>query len=223
MMADSKQTLSTWLIRKVQKYGPHVVEVLGKTYEISEDVFNPKFFATSEFMAEHVSVTPQDEVLDVGTGSGILAITAGQVARRVVAVDINPEAVRYARKNAKLNGLEDTVSVLEGDLFSPLESGCRFDVILFNPPYFEGTPTTPLEHALYDPDKRLARRFLGEAKDYLKPGGYVQFGYSTNAEHDRVEEMMVELGWSYQVIATKELGGVWSEETLLIYKLTPNR
>jgi release factor glutamine methyltransferase len=161
--------------------------------------------------------------LDVGTGSGILAITAGQVARRVVAVDINPEAVRYAKKNIEFNGLEDTISVLQGDLFSPLESGCKFDVILFNPPYFEGMPTTPLEHALYDPEKKLAQKFLEEAKDYLKPDGYVQFGYSTNAEHGRVQEMMAELGWRYQVIATRELGGLWSEETLLIYKLTLNQ
>ena len=56
-----KQILVTWLIKKVQKYGPHKVRVLGRTYEVSKDIFNPKFYYTSEFMAKHIQVSPGDD------------------------------------------------------------------------------------------------------------------------------------------------------------------
>ena len=62
----------------------------------------------------------------MGTGSGVGAVFAAQWARRVVAVDINPAAVRCARINALLNHVEDRVDVVEGDLFEPI-GGQRFD------------------------------------------------------------------------------------------------
>jgi len=103
MITRLKQFLVIWLIKKVQKYGPHKVRISGRAYEISEHVFNPKYYFTSGFMAKHIMVTPEDTVLDMGTGSGIQAITAGHSGATVIAVDINPEAVRFAQKNIKAN------------------------------------------------------------------------------------------------------------------------
>ena len=80
-------------------------------------------------------------MLDLGTGSGVGAVFAAQWAGQVVAVDVNPAAVRCARINVLLHGVEDRVDVLQGDLFEPV-AGERFDVILFNPPYFPGQPRT---------------------------------------------------------------------------------
>lgn len=63
----------------------------------------------------------QGAVLDVGTGSGILAIAAARLgAARVLAVDIDPVAVRVARENVKINSLSDRVEVMEGDLVKGL-------------------------------------------------------------------------------------------------------
>ena len=211
-----RQRFGTCAVKLVQRYGPHTVEVLGGTYVVSEDVFNPKFYLTSEFMARHVRVRPQDEVLDVGTGSGIQAITAGRTARKVIAVDINPHAVRCARENVARNGVAASVQVLEGDLFSPLAAGDRFDVILFAPPYFDGGLERPIDHALNDPGKVVARRFLTEARGRLTPGGYVQMIYSTAADPERVLAMAKELGWQVSVLAEKKA----LFETFSIYKLT---
>jgi len=210
------QRFASRVVRLVQKHGPHTVNVMGKTYVVSEDVFNPKFYITSEFMAKHVSVAPEDEVLDIGTGSGIQAITAGQVARKVVAIDINSQAVRCASENVKRNGLEGTVSVLQSDLFSTLPPGALFNVILFTPPYFEGRVRTDFDHALYDPGKSLAGRFLKEARGYLRPNGYIQMVYSTRADPERVLSIAHELGWHVDVIAERK-GLI---ETFLIWKLT---
>jgi release factor glutamine methyltransferase len=210
------QRVAVQIIRSVQKYGPHEVEVLGRKYLTSEQVFNPKYYRTSEFMAEHISAAPEDTVLDMGTGSGILAITAGLTANKVIAVDINPDAIRSAKENIKRHQLESKVSVIEGDLFSSLPIGSTFDVILFSPPYLEGMPRDNLDLALYDPDKALINRFFREAQIYLRPQGYVQMAYSTIAEPERVLRTAEKQGWNCQILAEKK--GLL--ETYVIWKLT---
>jgi len=213
-----RQILSVWLIKKIQKYGPRKVDVLGNSYEISENVFNPKFYFTSRFMAGHINVKPGDAVLDIGTGAGIQAITAASEALRVVAVDINPEAVIFTRINARINGVENKVTVLEGDLFSPLKRGERFNVILFTPPYLEGDPETFFDHALFDPDKAMAKRFFSEARDFLKQDGYVQMIYSSVADPESALKSARQLGWNYSLIAEEKT----ITEKFLIYRLTLN-
>lgn len=216
MFLNLRQSISVWIIKKIQKYGPHRIEVLGKVYEISEDVFNPKYYYTSVFMAKHINVRPGDIVLDIGTGSGIQAITAGQTASRVMAVDINPEAVRYASQNVIANGLEKKISIIQSDLFSSLHSEDQFDVILFTPPYLKGTPKSDLDHALFDPEKELVRRLFREARKHLRPDGYIQMVYSSFAEPEKVLAISEQSGWRHSLIAEEKT----ISEKFLIYKFT---
>jgi len=89
---------------------------------------------------------PGDRWLDVGTGTGFLALTAHHLgARDVTAIDICPQAVRNARLNAALHHAR--LRVLQGDLFAPVR-GERFDVIVANPPYL---PTDPAAGFLASP------------------------------------------------------------------------
>jgi HemK-related putative methylase len=216
MFTRLKQSLVIWLIKKIQKYGPHKVCISGKTYEISENVFNPRHYFTSRFMAKHIMVTSKDTVLDMGTGSGIQAITSGHAGSKVIAVDINPEAVMFAQKNVKANGLEYTVSVLEGDLFTSLDPQHKFSVILFSPPYLEGKPETYFDMALYDSDKELVSRFFRDAKEYLCPGGYVQMIYSSLAGTEQAVSIAEQSGWDHSIMARAR---TFTEE-FIIYRLT---
>lgn len=216
-MSKFKQFLVTRIIKVVQKFGPKEVEVLGRRYVVNEEVFNPKFYITSEFMAKHINVQPEDFVLDMGTGSGIQAITAGQTALKVVAVDINPQAVRCAATNVERHGLKNTISVLRGDLFAPLPPETKFNVIIFTPPYLEGHTKRNLDYALCDPGKSLVKRFFGKAKSYLKPDGYVQMVYSSLADPGRVLDIASEFGWDWSVVSRKKD----FFETFLIWKFTP--
>jgi len=154
----------------------------------------------------------------MGTGSGIQAITAAASALEVVCVDINPEAVRYAKKNIHTNGLEKKVSVIQGDLFSALNPKNKFDLILFTPPYFEGTPRTLFELALIDPEKGLIKNFFSSAKDYLTHSGYVQMMYSSIAGHEHVLQIIRDLGWEHSLMAQSR---TWTE-TFFIYKIVPS-
>ena len=212
---EIKQSLAAWLIKKLQRYGPHKVRVMGRMYEVSEHVFNPRLYYTSEFMARHIIVSFHDSVLDMGAGSGIQAITAGKRASSVVAVDISPEAVRFARRNVKAHCLEDTVSVIEGDLFASLRPCHLFNVILFTPPYLEGKPDTAFDHALFDHDKSLIKRFFKEAKNHLKPGGYVQMLYSSIADTEAALKITDDLGWNHKLVASQKTG----TEKFFIYRL----
>jgi len=216
MFSALRQSISAWIIKKIQKYGPHRVEVLGNVYNISKDVFNPKFYYTSVFMAKHINVKPGDVVLDIGTGSGIQAITAGQMASRVIAVDINPEAVKYASHNVLANGLEKKIVIMQSDLFSSLRPEDKFDVILFTPPYLKGMTKTDIDHALFDPEKELASRFFREAGRHLSPEGYIQMVYSSFAEPEKVLAISAQYGWRHSLIAEEQT----ITEKFLIYKFT---
>jgi len=216
LLVRLRHRLSALLIKAVQRLGPRQVWVLGATFRVSRDVFSPKHFGTSRFMARHVRVGAGDVVLDMGTGSGIQAIIAAQAGARVVAADVSPEAVRCARANVESNGLADRVSVVESDLFASLEPGERFTVILFTPPYLEGTPRTALDRALFDPGKALLRRFFAEAGGWLAPGGCVQMVYSSVADPPRALAIAESLGWQAELVARTRFFG----EKLVIHRLT---
>jgi release factor glutamine methyltransferase len=187
----------------MMRYGPRKVNVLGQTYVLRKDVCNPRFLGISEFMAQNISVRPEDEVLDMGTGSGILAITAAKTARRVVAVDINNNAVVCAKENAKRNGA-DNITFLQGDLFSALSDDIKFDVILVHPPFTEGKEEGNNPNGKYNVKKSFARQFFKEAREHIRPQGYSQIIYPSYAGMERVLDIAREHGWIMRLYAKKK-------------------
>lgn len=154
------------------RYDDYRIErVHGMRFVVTPSVFNPKVPRTGAFLASRIDsrlVCRDWEVLDMGTGSGVCAVFAAAHARRVVAVDINPAAVRCAGINALLNQLEHRIEVRHGDLFGPVP-GERFDLVLFNPPFVRGTPRDDRDRAWRSND--VAQRFAAGLGAHLKPGG----------------------------------------------------
>jgi release factor glutamine methyltransferase len=211
--------LLTWRYQVLQRsrYRRLVVEhVAGLPLLVLPNVFNPKLLRSGEFLVRQLgrpgALRPRGRVLDLGTGSGAGAVAAARAGCAVVAVDINPEAVRCARINALLNEVECRVDTRQGDLFAPV-AGERFDVVLFNPPYYRGQPRDALDFAWRSPD--VIERFAADLGDHLAPGGHALLVLSSDgepraflhaldthgfncqavAEHDFVNEQM----WVYQV------------------------
>ncbi len=117
---------------------------------------------------------------DIGTGSGVLAaVLARRGVSHVVATDRDPRAVACARENLARLGLADKVKVLEADLFPE----GRAPLVLCNPPWLPAQPTSPIEHAIYDPDSRMLRGFLDGLAAHLDPGGEGWLVLSDLAEH----------------------------------------
>ncbi|KAA0006187.1 MAG: methyltransferase [Thermoplasmata archaeon] len=203
------------LIKMMQKISPKEVVIGDKNYIVSEKVFNPKRFYTSELMLANMQIKEGSIVLDMGTGSGVLAIEAAKKASVVFAADISKEAIKIARENAELNGINN-IEFIQSDLFSSLPH-IKFDIILFNPPYLDLKPKSIFDYAICDYKKRTIKRFLKEAKDYLKEDGHIEIAYSSIADPYVVMEYAKNIGWKIEKIAEKKIPG----EKLYVFKLIP--
>jgi release factor glutamine methyltransferase len=129
-------------------------------------------------------------VLDLCTGSGVLAVTLARElsAAQVVATDISEAAVAVARKNAEHNKVADRVDVRVGDLFAPV-AGDVFDVVVANPPYIATAVIATLEKEVQREPKLaldggadgldVLRRLVASAPAHVAPGGLlaVEHGY----------------------------------------------
>lgn len=193
--------------------------VHGVPILVTPSVFNPKIPRTGACLAAQIDsqlVGSDAEVLDMGTGSGVCAVFAARLARRVVAVDINLAAVRCARINALLNQVEQRVDVRQGDLFAPV-AGERFDLILFNPPFLRGTPRDDRDRAWRSTD--VAERFAAGLHDHLKPGGSALVLLSTFGAARVFLEEFRKGGFDISVLAEHR----FVNERLAIFRLAPAR
>lgn len=191
--------------------------VHGVPLVVMPSVFNPKVPRTGEFLAAQINprlVSRDAEVLDMGTGSGVCAVFAARYARHVVAVDINPEAVRCAGINAQLNHLEHKIDIRHGDLFAPVGAQ-RFDIIFFNPPFVRGTPRNDRDRAWRSND--VAERFAAGLGAHLKPGGFALVLLSTFGDAPVFLEEFRRRGCKVTVFAERR----FVNEALAIFRLEP--
>jgi SAM-dependent methyltransferase len=105
---------------------------------------------------------------DIGTGTGVLAaVLARRGIVRVVATDREPRALVCARENLERLGLAEQVELMQADLFPE----GRAALVVCNPPWVPGRPSSPIEGGIYDPESRMLRGFLAALPAHLEPGG----------------------------------------------------
>lgn len=136
-----------------------------------------------------------DEVIDVGTGSGILAIGACQLgASRVLALDLDPVAVSSAQENSKLNHLEDRIEVVESDLLSVLKNNKDYNVSV----------KLPVRVVVANILAEIIMLFIEDVYEALQPGGYyIASGIYKNKEQ-AVEEALLAAGFEIAETAREE-------------------
>ena len=182
-----------------------VEEIGGLSILVRPGVFNPTLFRVTpvflDWMADGL-VPAGSRVLDMGTGTGILAIAAASTAARVVAVDSNPTAIECARINTRHNGVGDRVEPRLGDLFEPV-AGERFDLILCNPPYLTGSPGSDLESAFLAGD--FPDRFARGLPEHLAEGGRALVILSSLGEENSFLEAFEQAGLDVDAIRRRDL------------------
>ena len=151
-------------------------------------------------------------VLDMGTGSGIIAIECAKQGAKVVAVDIDEEAIRHLKKIADEENLN--IQAVLSNLFENVEG--KYDTIIFNPPYLPGDAENIKdlqwagggEHG-----DEIILRFLDEAKNYLDENGEI---YIVLSSFNRLD-LVFSKPYRFQKIAKRKL----AFHTIYVYKLTP--
>lgn len=155
------------------------------TLKVDERCLIPR--PETELLVEQVSAVltgarEEKTILDIGTGSGAIAISLAKEHSdvSVVAVDRSSEALEIARENAILNDVQNRIKLVNGDCFEGLE-GLRFDIIVSNPPYLSEVDFTNLQPELrYEPKAALDggkdgltffRKIVYNAGNFLMPGG----------------------------------------------------
>jgi len=179
-----------------------------EVYEPREDTF---------MIEKEVRRYSRGRVLDMGTGTGVLAIEASQKADYVIGVDINKDALDYAKKKAKAMGIEN-IKFVYSDLFSYFKRyPDRFDLIIFNPPYLPEKKAEPKKLKLQISGGKkgyeILEKFFSEAGDYLAMDGKILVVFSTLTGVDKVHEILENYAFSYQKLSEE----AYDFESLFVY------
>lgn len=159
-------------------------EFYGRSFKVTSDVLDPRPDTETLIGLALPLMAANSRILDLGTGSGIIAITllAETPDASGVAVDLSPAALDVARANAAALGVAERLTFLAGSWFAPVSG--HFDLILSNPPYIPSADIAGLEPDVrnYDPHLALAggkdgldpyRMIATGAASHLAPGGHV--------------------------------------------------
>jgi SAM-dependent methyltransferase len=155
------------------------IAALGATIHPHYGVYSPVRGEYLDLIAQ-APLPGVDMAYDIGTGTGVIAaLLARRGVARIVATDQDPRALACARDNLERLGLADRVVLHRADLFPD----GRASLIVCNPPWVPARASTPVEHAVYDPDSRMLRGFLDGLAAHLAPGGEGWLILSNLAEH----------------------------------------
>ncbi len=202
------------------QYITGAAEFYGLPFRVTRDVLipRPETEQVVEKAIELASVFTAPRIVDVGTGSGAIAVALAHrlPAARLTAIDCSAAALAIARKNAAGNGVAGRIRFHEGDLLTPV-AGERFDLAVSNPPYVaEGDrDSLAIEVRNYEPPQALFagadglavfRRLIPAAFTALAPGGFLalEIGYG---QQDAVRALLAGSGFA-QIAFAADLQGI---------------
>lgn len=161
----------------------------------------------SYLIAKHVKYLASGTVLDMGTGSGYLAIEAAgsDKVKKVYAADINPEAIKYCKKRIR----SKKIIFVQSDLFSAFRKRkvkIKFDLIIFNPPYLPND--SRLKDIALDGGRKgneIILRFLKESKGFFGKEGKILLLFSSLSRKKDIDKTIKELGMKSQLIDSEKM------------------
>ena len=194
-------------------------EFFSLDFQVTKDVLIPRP-DTETLVVDAIEVLkqqPASRVLDVGTGSGCIAIALAVNCPNAVvtAIDLSPPALDIARANADKHKIGDRIRWLCGDLFAPLATGEAFDLIVSNPPYIASAEieTLSADVRLHEPRSALdggpdgldvIRRLIADAPQHLTPQGKLLIEIS-GEQADSVTQLLTANGHYDDIAVLKDL------------------
>ena len=174
--------------------------------EVPSGVYTPR--EDSLMLAELLEQERPCTALDVGCGSGFLAILMAKRGFSVTAADINPATIEATKNNAIINLVD--IDLILSDLFETVSG--TFDLIIFNPPYLPNDAPVDLQ---WSGGIDLVRRFLLDARKHLNANGKVLFLISTLTGEKETVEAIEKNGYRCKELLRKKVP--WEE--LIVYEL----
>ena len=182
--------------------GAHEWRKNGVPIEALGDRIHPWYGVFSPIRGEYLTLVAQAPLpaasalaFDIGTGTGVLAaLLARRGVKRVVATDMDARALSCARENLHRLQLDSQVEVVQADLFPE----GRAPLVVCNPPWLPGRPSSSIEHAIYDPDSRMLKGFLSGVAAHLDQHGEAWLILSDLAEHLGLRPREQLLAWIAQ-------------------------
>jgi release factor glutamine methyltransferase len=180
---------------------PYEVEYGGQLFTVLPNVYAPEFFDDTLWYAKQLQeIVGKKSLLEIGTGTGVIAIFSAQAGAKVVATDINPDAAENARINAQKHGL--SISVREGNLYEPLIPEEKFDFIFWAHPF--NAWDMPIKDMLLksgiDPRYESLQGYIAGAKDYLTEEGKLLLGTGDSADLVQIEELAKQNGYKLELL-----------------------
>jgi release factor glutamine methyltransferase len=186
---------------------------------VDEGVYEP---ADDTFMlCGNLEISPEERVLEIGTGCGIVAIVAAKAGAHVIATDQSKIAVQNARKNVALHKCETHVEIRQGNLLEPIRRGEKFSLIAFNPPYLPGTKEDPGFDSVWSGGNKgyeITEQFLAQCTPYLQEDSRLLLVQSSLSDTERIQRRLEELFHSVKV---KEEKAFFFERLLLFEAQIP--
>lgn len=191
-----------------KKVGPYQVKVLEQDFWAHHNVFSPEFFASTAIQNRNFPFKEGESFLDIGSGVGVTSVIAAKrFHNRVVALDINPDAVEMTQKNIAAHSLGDVAECRKSDLFSALKPGEKFDTIYWDLPYVESEENAKLDllrRAVSDPGYVAIKRFFKEVANHVKENGRVIVGFGTLGNYELLEKIAQENGYALEQISSEK-------------------
>lgn len=176
---DDNTCMSTSLSKPegtVWRVGESVSVLCDLLTSTEYDRVMPLFGDGSLTIWKAIKANASGKVLDLGTGSGVLALEAAKYANTVIGTDINPKAIRYARSGALLNNLAGKCEFREGNLYEPVQ-GEKFDLLISNPPFMPHPPSFRLFLSVDGgaDGMSVVRKVIEQAPQHLDESGRAVF------------------------------------------------
>ena len=166
--------------------GAHEWRSKGVMIPALNDRIHPWYGVFSPVRGEYVELVAQaplpagaQRAFDIGAGTGVLSAVLARRGLAVLATEVDPRALGCARENIARLGLASQVEIAQTDLFPE----GRAPLVVCNPPWLPGKPSSAIEYAIYDPDSRMLRAFLAGLGAHLEAGGEGWLIMSDFAEH----------------------------------------
>lgn len=176
-------------------------------FNIPENVYPPS--EDSFLLLESIVLKPGDTLLEIGVGSGFIAIQLSKKAEKIVATDISPEALKTAIENAENNNVHN-IEFRLGDLFTPIIKGEKFNLIVFNPPYLPTDEVDKINERIELAwnggvnGRNIIDKFISTVKNFLADRGRVYLVQSSLAGIKETVNKLNKQRFKTKIIARKK-------------------